>query len=328
MPGRRSSTPSSTAPDSTSAASDASLGQDHIFSMPGSKRRTSRARRSTMRSSRARRSTGAAPGRIARRFAASGRVARRCAASGRVLFQAQLQGASLTVRAPGRSLVGTQLQGASLAERSSMRVLDGRVLSCKDSSIPSPKSWRPEHGDWSGSGRSSPRRRGRMRPMLRCASLSSARSRKVRTVTGSRTGGDPRLRAAEWGQKWGHTVLASCDPSIEPPDSRQRVEENDRRREGRPGPPMPRLSPQSLATSSAPMKLIGFTCCAGCWRSGRLQRNRRRRARAGKAHHQPGMSCLDGADGRRQNRDRRSGDRRRLLRPNPPDPWQPSATSS
>jgi hypothetical protein len=31
--------------------------------------------------------------------------------------------------------------------------------------------------------------------------------------------------------------------------------------------------------------------------------------RAGKAHHQPGMSRLDGADGRRQSRDRRSVER-------------------
>ena len=48
------------------------------------------------------------------------------------------------------------------------------------------------------------------------------------------------------------------------------------------------------------MKLIGFTCCAGC--CGPFN------ARSGKAHHQPGMPCLGGADGRRQNRDRRSGE--------------------
>jgi hypothetical protein len=43
-----------------------------------------------------------------------------------------------------------------------------------------------------------------------------------------------------------------------------------------------------------------ITCCAGY--CGRLN------AGSGKAHHQPGMPCLGGADGRRQNRDRGSGE--------------------
>ena len=143
--------------------------------------------------------------------------------------------------------------------------------------------------------------------MLSCAGLSSARSRKVGTVTWLSNGWRSSIARSRNGGKWGQTVLASCDPSVEPPDA---VKEWKKMIEA--------AEVDQGAYAKALAAILGDLVCSneadriyvlrGLLRSDRFSETGAEDARAGEAHHQPGMSCLGGADGRRQNRDRRSGD--------------------
>jgi len=101
--------------------------------------------------------------------------------------------------------------------------------------------------------------RGRMQTMLRCAGLSSGRSQKVRTVTGLSNGSRSSIARAR----------ATTSPPAIPRPTRRTPSQTGRKRSRQQRSTRaltPRLLPQSSAASSAPMKLIAFTCCAGCYR--------------------------------------------------------------
>jgi uncharacterized protein YjbI with pentapeptide repeats len=137
---------------------------------------------------------------------------------GAMLFLAQLQGASLIVaQLQGASLVGTQLQGASLANTALWRAQLSHSVA-KDLFVPVAPDWSPEHVDWSA-GAVDPR------PWTD-ATYAELRRSIERAVPEGRNRDLALERVAildcaqqKWGQKWGQTVLASCDPSVEPPDA-------------------------------------------------------------------------------------------------------------
>ena len=146
---------------------------------------------------------------------------------GASLDDAQLQGASLDdAQLQGASLDGAQLQGASLDEcaapgRVARRcAAPGRVarrrgsLACATEQFRSERSLRPT-GIPGLEPERLPESRGRMRPMPGCASRSSGRSRKVRTVTRPSNGWRSSIARGEVGD----TALASCDPAADPPDT-------------------------------------------------------------------------------------------------------------